>query len=334
MGLCARSSLRCGFFLGVFLSTVVIYLVIRVNFQREEKTDTRRVTGGPQCMEQFRDRIPSQQQLKFYNNTDQIFYNRMPKCGSEMTMTLLRNIAKKNHWTYPPENKRIWTITKQGHQYWVDNEKVLKEISHLTMDHKKPMLFSCHLYYTDFSRLWSKKSLPTYINIIRNPQDRLISLYYYFRFHPIQRRNDMSNNDRAMTYDDCVEQQKEECTAPNPEGFWTMVPYFCGHDPICRTPSRDALERAKANVVSNYAVIGLTEDMETFTRVLENVIPKYFRGMTDLYRQMASTVVNVACFLLSPTCHFEMSLNIIWMHAASKLNIHTIMGFKSSALIL
>ncbi|ELU09623.1 hypothetical protein CAPTEDRAFT_189619, partial [Capitella teleta] len=284
----------------LIISTGVWYGYVRENSHQNEyqaldlycnpvQDTTANNSAKDSCQDQFRDRIPSQQQLKFYNNTDQIFYNRMPKCGSEMTMTLLRNIAKKNHWTYPPENKRIWTITKQGHQYWVDNEKVLKEISHLTMtiDHKKPMLFSCHLYYTDFSRLWSKKSLPTYINIIRNPQDRLISLYYYFRFHPVQRRKKMPIALRKMTYDTCVRMELPECTAPNPEGFWTMVPYFCGHDPICRTPSRDALERAKANIVSNYAVIGLTEDMETFTRVLENVIPKYFRGMTDLYRQMA-----------------------------------------------
>jgi hypothetical protein len=57
---------------------------------------------------------------------------------------------------------------------------------------------------------------------------------------------------------------------------------MCAH---YRHPNEVALKRANENVQKHFAVVGLTEDMFTFTKVLEHVIPSYFRGMSDLYKE-------------------------------------------------
>lgn len=44
-----------------------------------------------------------------------------------------------------------------------------------------------------------------------------------------------------------------------------------------------ALERAKLAVEKHYAVVGVLEDMNTTLTVLENYIPRFFRGATDVY---------------------------------------------------
>lgn len=44
-----------------------------------------------------------------------------------------------------------------------------------------------------------------------------------------------------------------------------------------------ALERAKLAVEKHYAVVGVLEDMNTTLTVLENYIPRFFQGATDVY---------------------------------------------------
>ena len=48
--------------------------------------------------------------------------------------------------------------------------------------------------------------------------------------------------------------------------------------------SRWALETAKANLVRQYLLVGLTEELEDFVMILEAVLPRFFRGATQLYR--------------------------------------------------
>lgn len=44
-----------------------------------------------------------------------------------------------------------------------------------------------------------------------------------------------------------------------------------------------ALERAKYVVDNEYAVVGVLEDFNTTLRVLENYIPRFFHGASDIY---------------------------------------------------
>lgn len=48
--------------------------------------------------------------------------------------------------------------------------------------------------------------------------------------------------------------------------------------------SRWALEQAKYNLVNEYLLVGVTEELEDFIMMLEAALPRFFRGATDLYR--------------------------------------------------
>jgi len=47
--------------------------------------------------------------------------------------------------------------------------------------------------------------------------------------------------------------------------------------------SRWALEQAKQNVISNYLLVGVTEELSDFIAALEVMLPRFFRGAMDLY---------------------------------------------------
>lgn len=54
---------------------------------------------------------------------------------------------------------------------------------------------------------------------------------------------------------------------------------------LCRNVgSRWALEQAKYNLVNEYLLVGVTEELEDFIMMLEAALPRFFRGATELYR--------------------------------------------------
>ncbi|KAG2461523.1 HS2ST sulfotransferase, partial [Polypterus senegalus] len=48
--------------------------------------------------------------------------------------------------------------------------------------------------------------------------------------------------------------------------------------------SRWALDQAKYNLVNEYLLVGVTEELEDFIMMLEAALPRFFRGATELYR--------------------------------------------------
>lgn len=55
--------------------------------------------------------------------------------------------------------------------------------------------------------------------------------------------------------------------------------------PFIRRPfnSQEALDKAKKAVEENYAVVGVLEDLNTTLSVLEHYVPRFFRGVSQVY---------------------------------------------------
>ncbi|XP_014677747.1 PREDICTED: heparan sulfate 2-O-sulfotransferase 1-like [Priapulus caudatus] len=87
--------------------------------------------------------------------------------------------------------------------------------------------------------------------------------------------------DFAKTFDECVDIGGADC---DPGNMWMQVPFFCGHDSNCWEPGNPwALQQAKHNLVNNYFLVGLTEELGDFVSILEVSLPRFFKGAQELY---------------------------------------------------
>ncbi|KAH0618439.1 hypothetical protein JD844_017647 [Phrynosoma platyrhinos] len=127
----------------------------------------------------------------------------------------------------------------------------------------KPGFYHGHISFLDFAKFGVKKK-PIYINVIRDPIERLVSYYYFLRFgddyRPGLRRRKQGDKKvkvhlRVFVY----------CLALNVGSRW-------------------ALEQAKYNLINEYFLVGVTEELEDFIMLLEAALPRFFRGATELYR--------------------------------------------------
>ena len=60
--------------------------------------------------------------------------------------------------------------------------------------------------------------------------------------------------------------------------MWMQIPYFCGQlAPCWDTGSQWALERAKSNLVNEYFLVGMNEQMGQFVEMLEVHVPHIFK---------------------------------------------------------
>ena len=68
--------------------------------------------------------------------------------------------------------------------------------------------------------------------------------------------------------------------------------YFCGHDPECsQLGNPAALQKAKENVDRHFVVVGVLEKLEESLAVLEDKLPEYFSGVSEVYREQAKDQV-------------------------------------------
>nr|SVE91837.1 EOG090X088H [Daphnia sinensis] len=205
-----------------------------------------------------------------------VFYNRVPKTGSTSFVGLAYDLCSKNKFKVLHVN-----VSKNAHTMSLpDQLRFARNLSQ--WDLKQPSFYHGHVAYLDFSKFGS--SSPLFINIIRQPLDRMVSYYYFLRygddFRPHLIRKKQGNK---TSFDDCVKEGQAEC---DPNNLWLQVPFFCGHHADCWIPGSSwAFEQAKNNLVKNYLLVGVTEKMEEFVAVLEATIPNLFKGALKLYRK-------------------------------------------------
>ncbi|CAH8638773.1 unnamed protein product [Heterobilharzia americana] len=209
-----------------------------------------------------------------------VIYNRIPKTGSTSLVNLVYQLI---------EEKRLYThvlhlnISTNRHYLNRRNElNLVNNLTHWTSMH--PLMIHGHFAYINFKKYGSSLN-PIYINMIRNPLDRLVSYYYFLRYgddyRPYLFRKRMSDPvTRNQTFDECVRMKGSDC---NPQLLWVQVPFFCGPAAYCRIPGNPtAVETAKRRVIEQYLIVGLTEKFGELIHLLEVLLPSFFSGALEL----------------------------------------------------
>nr|CAD7464524.1 unnamed protein product [Timema tahoe] len=139
---------------------------------------------------------------------------------------------------------------------------------------------------------------PIYVNLVRDPVERVISWYYYVRapWYYVERKQafpDIALPDPLWLkkdFETCVLRGDRECRyleGETHEGIGDhrrQSLFFCGHSDAC-TPFNTvgALQRAKHAVERHYAVVGILEDLNSTLTVLEHYVPRFFKGASQVY---------------------------------------------------
>lgn len=225
------------------------------------------------------------------NNTkkatkDVLFFNRVPKVGSQTTMELLKSLSIKNNFHYHKDRTQKVETIKLTY-----NEE--KKLAKLVNSFQAPSVYVKHVCFSNFSRF----DLPTpiYVNLVRDPVERVISWYYYVRapWYFVERKRAFPDlplpnpNWLRKDYESCVRRGDKECTyqdGDERDDFGQLTEFFCGQEDECTGFNTEvAMKKAKENVEKTYAVVGVLEELNKTLTVLEHYVPRFFKGALNTY---------------------------------------------------
>lgn len=227
-----------------------------------------------------------------------VLYNRIDKAGSSTLITLLKKCSKKKHTFQLLNSKQYWNRFLND----TDQEILVNHLGKISQD--QLWLFERHVNFIDFRGF--NASQPIYINQVRDPVERFISAFFFFRLPKRWKRKNNSTNstNSSVPYrpsrtwlqknlTECVMNGDPECAMKSfhrhrgpygDEFFEPMVSYFCGHEPVCRDGgSLPALQKSLSNLEKHYSVVCVLEYLQLSLHVLEAYVPKFFRNVSALY---------------------------------------------------
>ena len=195
-------------------------------------------------------------------STNILFFIRLPKCASTSFVDLLLRLSKLSDF--------FVEFNPSGAYNWREEEKlsVSRQCSRRLLI-KKKLVYARHFYFIDFAEFGIESF--TYVTIIRNPIDRVVSSYLYYHFSSRQHIQELLKPEhRNESLSTCLLHQHEGCTHN------LVTKYFCGHTVWCKLGDKRALDTAKHNLRNHFAVVGIMEDMQLSMEVMRRVLPQFF----------------------------------------------------------
>jgi len=218
-----------------------------------------------------------------------LFFNRVPKVGSQTTMELLKSLSHKNQFTYHKDRTQKVETIKLTY-----NEE--KWLANLVNYFEPPSVYVKHVCFVNFTQF--DMDMPIYVNLVRDPVERVISWYYYVRapWYFVERKRAFPDlplpnpNWLRKDFETCVRTNDRECRyipGAKKDGFGDhrrQTMFFCGHSDDCTGFNTEiAMKRAMEHVESHYAVVGILEEMNKTLTVLEHYVPRFFKGALNTY---------------------------------------------------
>jgi len=275
---------------------VIIGVLVFGSYLRKSSSIRTRKTesvydGVDQLQVKHAVKLKKKQIIKFVQKEmffPRVVYNRVGKCGSRSMQNVIAKLWEKNDFQFYLSN-----ISNQTRLPALDLENEVKLIYSI----ETPMLYSRHIAYINFAKYGLVP--PIYINMIRDPIERFSSQYHF------KRNGDMKNPGlvrslkpmdkftKELDINECILRNYTECSA---EKLWYIVPYFCGQDAMCKRPSSEAVKRAKRHLLDNYLAVGFVEDFEMTLQVFEKLMPLYFKGAPDVWKELSGSVSETSTY--------------------------------------
>ena len=258
------ASLKCRLFL-ILVGMVCIMIWI---FMLKEK-DVLHANSSDGAL-----RVLTSKQVEEKRYGQLLLYNRVPKTGSTSFMNVVYKLTLDNHFSAAYVN-----VSSKSHR-WLFSDKYFFAKNITYWKARQPGIFHGHFPFVSFIPMGFPQ--PLYINIVRDPLERLVSHYYFLRYGDTYLPNKIRKKQGdKTTFDECVIKKQSDC---NPEKLWIQIPYFCGSDPDCWKPgNKAALHRAKRNVINYYFLVGTTDRIGDFLDVLEKTLPRFFNGASSIF---------------------------------------------------
>ncbi|KAG1649448.1 Heparan sulfate 2-O-sulfotransferase 1 [Nymphon striatum] len=192
-----------------------------------------------------------------------LIYNRVPKCGSTTFQQLFSNLTIRNGF--------IHISSEIVDRRYVNTTEQMKFV-YMIKSMPGPVSFDRHINYINFTKF--NETQPIYINVVREPIDRLMSSFYYKKdiiSNRLKNKNKSLDNEkyrwlnlwqgelnepndvtqpshvttffddahsRIQTYDDCIKEQyvPDGCSFKfrEPIDKKMVIPFFCGQSSECR----------------------------------------------------------------------------------------------------
>ncbi|KAF2348739.1 Sulfotransferase [Trinorchestia longiramus] len=217
---------------------------------------------------------------------DVLFFNRIPKTGSEMFVLLLTWLQALNDFSHVRLRSDVRHLSHEQQVSLVSKMK-----SRMGATPSARVSFDQHLHFLDFSKV----GLPavTYFTVVREPIEKLTSRFYYARatprpggFTPPGGSDAPRDVPPYSTIEECIAAQHPDCTFLPGHSYDLTITYFCGHAPYCRELGNEgAYVTAQRNLADHFSTVGVLEELNLTLAVLERKLPKFFTGVTELYYQ-------------------------------------------------
>jgi hypothetical protein len=205
-----------------------------------------------------------------------LVYNRIPKAGSTSLMTLAKELSIKNGFSM---------VTPEP---YFAHDKIRRAIFHAIVTNTRTLVVN-HFHFPEI--VYSDRV--EYMNMVRDPVERLLSDYSYLR--SFQSRKNHALSYREKHGDISV----DECIFGNTKFSGNCLPisnlqahFFCGMEKSpCHENATLLASRAAINLEKIYTV-GVTERYDDTLKMLETKYPKFFKGISELYMSKQDKSLN------------------------------------------
>lgn len=157
--------------------------------------------------------------------------------GSEQLIELIRQLGQVNDFSV---SRAPFSAPVRYHLNEVAQAELVDELYEMGPSHAHSM----HVNFINFRRY--DTSQPIYINLVRDPVERVISWFYYRRtpWSAVQNyrvtKKFFDDKFYKKDYHDCVLNADPECVYEQGASFTQtqaqhirQTLFFCGHDPVC-----------------------------------------------------------------------------------------------------